>query len=65
MPFSKWLNLWYLWICLLGYERLYLPVCIVADTPFYIKGDDLYNEKENCSETLSEFPSDKMDLMRF
>ena len=24
----------------LGYERVYLPLCKVADTPFYIQGDD-------------------------
>ena len=26
---------------LLGYERVYLPLCEVSDTPFYIQGDDL------------------------
>ena len=25
----------------LGYERVYLPLCEVADTPFYIQGDDM------------------------
>ena len=25
----------------LGYERVYLPLCKVADTPFHIRGDDL------------------------
>ena len=25
----------------LGYERVYLPLCKVADTPFYIQGDDI------------------------
>ena len=25
----------------LGYERVYLPLCEVADTPFHIQGDDL------------------------
>ena len=25
----------------LGYERVYLPLCKVADTPFHIQGDDL------------------------
>ena len=24
-----------------GYERVYLPLCKVADTPFHIQGDDL------------------------
>ena len=24
----------------LGYERVYLPLCNVADTPFHIQGDD-------------------------
>ena len=24
----------------LGYERVYLPLCKVADTPFHIQGDD-------------------------
>ena len=28
----------------LGYERVYLPLCKVADTPFYIQGDDLLGE---------------------
>ena len=26
----------------LGYERVYLPVCKVEDTPFHIQEDDLY-----------------------
>ena len=30
-----------LFICPLGYERVYLPLYKVADTPFYIRGDDL------------------------
>ena len=25
----------------LGYERVYLPLCKMADTPFHIQGDDL------------------------
>ena len=25
----------------LGYERVYLPLCQVADTPFHIQGDDI------------------------
>ena len=25
----------------LGYERVYLPLCKVADTPFHIQGDDI------------------------
>ena len=25
----------------LVYERVYLPLCKVADTPFYIQGDDI------------------------
>ena len=29
----------------LGYERVYLPLCNVADTPFHIQGDELYNFK--------------------
>ena len=30
----------------LGYERVYLPLCKVADTSFHIQGDDVYvNEK--------------------
>ena len=24
----------------LGYERAYMPLCKVADTPFHIQGDD-------------------------
>ena len=24
-----------------GYERVYLPLCKVADTPFHIQGDDV------------------------
>ena len=27
----------------LGYERVYLPLCKVADTPFHIQGDELAN----------------------
>ena len=27
----------------LGYERVYLPLCKVADTPFHSQGDDLSN----------------------
>ena len=26
----------------LGYERVYLPLCKAADTPFYIQGNDIY-----------------------
>ena len=26
----------------LGYERVYLPLCKVADTPFHIKKDGMY-----------------------
>ena len=26
----------------LGYERVYLPLCEVADTPFHIQGDELH-----------------------
>ena len=33
-------------ICALGYERVYLPLCEVADTYFYIQGTDLYDEME-------------------
>ena len=25
----------------LGYKRVYLPLCKVADTPFYIQGDEV------------------------
>ena len=25
----------------LGYERVYLPLCEVADTPFHMQGDDI------------------------
>ena len=25
----------------LGYERVYLPLCKVADTPFHIQGDEI------------------------
>ena len=25
----------------LGYERVYLPLCKVADTPYHIQGDDM------------------------
>ena len=32
-------------VCLIyrrpGYERVYLPLCKVADTPFHIQGDDM------------------------
>ena len=27
----------------LGYERVYLPLCQVADTPFHIQGDDFFS----------------------
>ena len=27
-----------------GYKRVYLPLCIVADTPFYIQGDEIILE---------------------
>ena len=27
---------------LFGYERVYLPLCKVADTPFHIQGDDIF-----------------------
>ena len=27
----------------LGYERVYLPLDKVADTPFHIQGDDLFH----------------------
>ena len=26
----------------LGYERVYLPLCKVADTPFHIQGGDIF-----------------------
>ena len=26
----------------LGYERVYLPLCKVADTPFHAQGDDIF-----------------------
>ena len=29
----------------LGYERVYMPLCEVEDTPFHIQGDD--NVQEN------------------
>ena len=28
----------------LGYERVYLPLCQVADTPFHIQGDELWRK---------------------
>ena len=28
----------------LGYERVYLPLCIVADAPFHIQGDELLDQ---------------------
>ena len=39
----------------LGYERVYLPLCQVAYTPFYIQGDDIYWRRVN---TLSAVRSD-------
>ena len=30
-------------ICPFGYERVYLPLCKVADTPFNIQRDELIN----------------------
>ena len=29
----------------LGYERVHLPLCKVADTPFHIQGDDMYSNE--------------------
>ena len=32
---------------LIGYERVYLPLCKVADTPFHIQGDeDMLTKKQ-------------------
>ena len=28
--------------CPLGYKRVYLPLCKVADTPFHIQGNNLF-----------------------
>ena len=28
----------------LGYERVYLPLCKVADTPFHIQGDEMSDQ---------------------
>ena len=30
----------------LGYERVYLTLCKVADTPFHIQGDDMCNQQD-------------------
>ena len=27
----------------LGYERVYLPLCKVTDTPFHMQGDEMYS----------------------
>ena len=29
----------------LGYERVYLPLCKVADTPFQVQGDEYVNRR--------------------
>ena len=29
-----------------GYERVYLPLYKVADTPFHIQGDDIYTRSQ-------------------
>ena len=34
----------------LGYERVYMPLCKVADTPFHIQGDDM-----SCKVMILEF----------
>ena len=44
---------------LLGYERVYLPLSEVVDTPFYIQGDKLYASQavkhgKGQSDTLSQ-----------
>ena len=28
---------------IIGYERVYLPLCKVADTPFHIQGDGMFH----------------------
>ena len=30
----------------LGYERVYLPLCEKADTPFHIQGDEFYADDQ-------------------
>ena len=31
----------------LGYKRMYLPLCEMADTPFHIQGDDIYDRSHS------------------
>ena len=37
---------WISIISSLGYERVYLPLCKVADTPFHIQGDEFWSVDE-------------------
>ena len=47
LRFKKYIFTWYIWVIKrliyrhLGYERVYLPLYQVADTPFHIQGDDM------------------------
>ena len=41
-PFQAGQNVTNDQISLLGYERVYLPLFKVADTPFHIQGDKLF-----------------------
>ena len=40
----------------LGYERVYLPLYKVADTPFHIQGDDIYVQSRESSRRKINFP---------
>ena len=47
--------------CPLGYERVYLPLCKVADTPFHIQGDDMfYNCFSGIFEAISSIKIQKV-----
>ena len=42
--------------CPLGYQRVYLPLYKVADTPFHIQGDDIYVQSRESSKRKINFP---------
>ena len=39
----------------LGYERVYLPLRKVADTPFHIQGDELFKDSSHILFTMLIF----------
>ena len=43
----------------LGYERVYLPLCKVADTPFHIQGDEIFPIEKTLYLQMSYLKMDK------